>query len=172
MQSEPIAVGVPPSGSVFGLGVCDALRVELQPVQVSWLIDELEEMRGPLEETVQRIRADASARCERAVADLATYEYELRLLRMMRAQLGTVRADEPTVFVGPAGMVGEAVRGAMRNVVGALTELAHSRVADPGGGERLRETAAAAEAWVRTFVDLRSVVAFNFDPEAEPSQPW
>jgi hypothetical protein len=173
MQSEPIAVGAAPSGSVSGLGVCDALRVELQPVQVPWLVDELEEMRGPLEETVRRIRADASAQCERAVADLATYEYELRLLRMMRAQLGAGQADEPTVFVGPAGLVGEAVRGAMRNAVGSLADLVHDRaVEQQAGREHLRATAEAAHAWVRTYLDLQAVVAFNFDPHAEPSQAW
>jgi hypothetical protein len=118
-------------------------------------------MRGPLEEALLRARADGAA------DDVAGHEYELRLLRMMRSQLVDERS---TVFVGPTGMVDEAVRGAMRNVVGALSELVHDReLADP---DRLRETAAAANAWVRTFVDLRAVVAFNFDPEAEPSRPW
>jgi hypothetical protein len=147
--------------TVSGLGVCDALRLELVSAQLPWLADELDDMRGPLEEALMRARADDAA------DEAAGHEYELRLLRMMRAQL----ADETaTVFVGPTGMVDEAVRGAMRNVVGALAELVHDReVAD---GERLRATAAAADAWVRTFVDLRAVVAFNFDPEAEPSRPW
>lgn len=147
--------------TVSGLGVCDALRVELASVQLRWLADELDEMRGPLEEALLRARADESP------DEAAAHEYELRLLRMMRAQLAD---DRTTVFVGPTGMVDEAVRGALRNVVGALAELVGER--DFADGERLRETAAAAEAWVRTFVDLRAVVAFNFDPEAEPSQPW
>jgi hypothetical protein len=148
-------------GTVCGLGVCDALRLELAPVQLPWLADELDEMRGPLEEALLRARADESA------DEAAGHEYELRLLRMMRAQLVD---DRSTVFVGPTGMVDEAVRGAMCNVVGALSELVHDR--DGADEERLRETAAAANAWVRTFVDLRAVVAFNFDPEAEPSRPW
>lgn len=147
--------------TVSGLGVCDALRLELAPVQLPWLVDELDEMRGPLEEALLRARADEAA------DDVAAHEYELRLLRMMRAQLADGRT---TVFVGPTGMVDEAVGGAMRNVVGALAELVGDR--DVADGERLRETAAAADAWVRTFVDLRAVVAFNFDPEAEPSRPW
>jgi hypothetical protein len=147
--------------TVSGLGVCDALRLELAPVQLPWLADELDEMRGPLEEALLRARAGESA------DEAAAHEYELRLLRMMRAQLAD---DRTTVFVGPTGMVDEAVRGAMRNVVGALAELVGDR--DAADGERLRETAAAADAWVRTFVDLRAVVAFNFDPEAEPSRPW
>lgn len=174
MQSEPIAVGLPPPGSVSGLGVCDALRVELLPRQVPWLIDELEEMRGPLEEALYRARVDAPAGCGRAADDLAAREYELRLLRMVRAQLGATQAKEgPTVFVGPTGMVGEAVGGAMRNVVGALAELVSDRsVGDAAACERLRETAEAANAWVRTFLDLWALVAFNFDPSAEPAQPW
>jgi hypothetical protein len=149
------------SRTVSGLGVCDALRLELTPVQLPWLADELDEMRGPLEEALLRARADEAA------DDAAAHEYELRLLRMMRAQLVD---DRSTVFVGPTGLVDEAVRGAMRNVVGALSELVHDRGA--ADGDRLLETAAAANAWVRTFVDLRAVVAFNFDPEAEPSRPW
>jgi hypothetical protein len=147
--------------TVSGLGVCDALRLELAPVQRPWLADELDEMRGPLEEALLRARADDAAE------DAAAHQYELRLLRMMRAQLAD---DRTTVFVGPTGMVDEAVRGALRNVVGALAELVHDREA--ADGDRLLETAAAATAWVRTFVDLRAVVAFNFDPEAEPSRPW
>lgn len=147
--------------TVSGLGVCDALRLELAPVQLPWLADELDEMRGPLEEALARARADD------ATDDAAGHEYELRLLRMMRAQLADERS---TVFVGPTGMVDEAVGGAMRNVVGALSELVHDREA--ADAERLRETAEAANAWVRTFVDLRAVVAFNFDPDAEPSRPW
>ena len=147
--------------TVSGLGVCDALRLELEPVQLPWLADELDEMRGPLEEALARAREAGSE-------DEATaHAYELRLLRMMRAQLGDRPA--PLVFVGPTGMVDEAVHGTMRNVVGALAELAHGSAADP---RRLRDAAAAADAWVRTFLDLRAVVAFNFDPEAEPSRPW
>jgi hypothetical protein len=146
--------------TVSGLGVCDALRLELLPAQLPWLADELDDMRAPLEEALMRARADESA------DEAAGHEYELRLLRMMRAQLDA----RTTVFVGPTGMVDEAVRGTMRNVVGALAELVHDReVAD---GERLRATAAAADAWVRTFVDVRAVLAYNFDPEAEPSRPW
>jgi hypothetical protein len=149
--------------SVSGLGVCDALRLELEPVQLPWLADELDEMRGPLEEALAR------ARTEGTEDEAAAHRYELRLLRMMRAQIPDARAAAPMVFVGPTGLVDEAVRGTMRNVVGALAELAHGASAEPG---RLRDAAAAADAWVRTFLDLRAVVAFNFDPEAEPSQPW
>ena len=58
MQGKPIAVGDPPTGNVRGLGVCDVLEVEIAPVQLPWLIDELDEMRGPLEEQLVRERAD------------------------------------------------------------------------------------------------------------------
>ena len=60
--------------TVSGLGVCDALRLELAPVQLPWLADELDEMRGPLDEALARARADDAAE------DAAGHKYELRLL--------------------------------------------------------------------------------------------
>jgi hypothetical protein len=172
MQSEPIAVGVPPSGSVSGLGVCDALRVELQPVQVSWLVDELEEMRGPLEEEVQRAGAGCAASGPNET-DRRDLEYELRLLRLMRARLPAASHQEPFVFIGPSGMVQDVVHGTMRNVAGALSELASGRVSDdPESRAGLRDTAAAAAAWVDTFLECQAVVGFKFDPHADPMTAW
>ena len=40
--------------SVSGLGVCDVWRLELTAEQWPWLMDELEEIRGPLEEELRR----------------------------------------------------------------------------------------------------------------------
>jgi hypothetical protein len=161
MQTEPIAGGAVPSGTVHGLGVCDALRIELLPVQLPWLIDELEEMRGPLEEALG---------CASPGDEAAALRYELRLLRRLRAQLPPAGHAGPFTLVGPAVMVGEVVRGTLRNVAAALAELAQARpAADP---EPLRATAAAAAAWTRTCLDCRAVEAFSFDPEAEPHGIW
>ena len=59
MQDQGIA-GLPgasvPSGSASGLGVCDVWRLELSAGQWPWLADELDELRGPLEEELQRAR--------------------------------------------------------------------------------------------------------------------
>jgi hypothetical protein len=143
--------------TVSGLGVCDALRLEVDPVQLPWLAEELDDMRGPLEEALLRARADGAA------DEAAAHEHALRLLGMLRAQIA---GERQISIVGPTGMVDEVVRGAVRNVVGALADLIGQRD-DVADGERLQETATAAEAWVRTFVDLRAVLAFEFDPQAE-----
>jgi hypothetical protein len=171
MQAEAIAGGATSSGTVRGLGVCDALSVELQPCQLPWLIDELEEMRGPLEDELQRLRCgcDGGDREE-----LERSEYELRLLRMVRAQLpGAGRQERPVELVGPSGMIGEVALNTMRHVVDVLSDLAHARpAADPQVAARLRDTAAAANAWVRTVLDCRAVEAFSLDPDADPTAAW
>jgi len=69
---------------VSGLGVCDVWRLELWP----WLVDELEELRGPLEEALQHARAKQAVDHSEALADeVCAREYDLRRVRAMRAQL-------------------------------------------------------------------------------------
>ena len=71
-----------------GLGVCDVWRLELTAEQWPWLVDELEELRGPLEEALQRAYAEQVLHRTDALADeISAREYELRLVRLMRAQL-------------------------------------------------------------------------------------
>ena len=53
MRFQPTAGGVASSGTVCGLGVTDALELELDAVQIPWLIDELEEVRSAFEEELQ-----------------------------------------------------------------------------------------------------------------------
>jgi hypothetical protein len=172
MRFQPIAGGMVPSGSVCGLGVTDALRLELAPVQLRWLIDELEEVRGPLEEQLQRERARcADAPDELASEQLDATEHELQLLRMMRAQLPASDRDGTVAFVGPTGMVLDLVRGTMRNVVQALSELVRGEaIGDPDWHDRVGQTAEAATAWVKAFLDLdcEAVELFRFDPESDP----
>jgi hypothetical protein len=167
MQSEPIAISAaPPPGSVSGLGVSDALRLELQPVQVPWLISELEEMRGPLEEQLQRTDTDEHE-------ELAARRYELRLLRLMRAQLPAAGHGAPIAFVGPSGMVRQLVHAALANAVAALAELVGQgprRTAQ--APTRLRDTAAAVLAWAETLADCHAVESFSLDPDADPSGAW
>jgi hypothetical protein len=174
MHTEPIAGGAPPSGTVRGLGVCDALSVHLQPAQVPWLIDELDHRRGPIEEELRRLRETHMRGGNDAPADeIEEREYELRLLQAMRAQLDGGGHNGLTGFVGPSGMVGEIARDTMRFVVQRLSELVHSgSVIDPDELARLHVTADAARAWVQTFLDCRAVETFNFDPEADPAAPW
>jgi hypothetical protein len=169
MQRKPIAVGDPPSGRARGLGVSYVLELELAPIQLPWLIDELDELRGPLEEELQRERAACEASGEDGTEQLDAKEYELRLLRLMRARLPSYAGDQPVHFVGPSGMVETVVRGVMRNVASAVSELASERRPDEIA---LRDAAAAAAAWASSLVDCLEVVGFNFDPEAYPMRSW
>jgi hypothetical protein len=155
---------------VRGLGVSDALQVELEDVQLSWLIDELEEMRGPLEESLQLARA----RCiddpadGAAAEELEATEHQLRLLRMVRAQLPPSGHGGRVSFVGPTELVLDVVRETTRNVVAALSELVHGQ--DVGHGDwhtRVSQASGAAAAWVQTFLDCETVELFAFDPSAD-----
>lgn len=150
-----------PTGTVHGLGVSDALRLKLQPVQIPWLVDELEEIRGPLEETLRIASANSDAEVVEEV------EYRLRLLRKLRGELPEGEHGEFVLFTGPSGMVLDAVEGTMDNVVAALAE----QVARRKPNARLRDTAAAAHAWVETFLDCKAVEGFDFDPTSDPIRP-
>jgi hypothetical protein len=172
MQGEPIAINASAAARVCGLGVCDALRMDLDPVQLPWLIEELEEMRGPLEEQLEHARAEHERRDdEESARDLAEREYQLRLLRLMRTRLAVPGDERPTTFIGPSAMVSDVVRATMRNVTAALSELAH---AQPGQeqGHNLKRTAAAVSAWVNTFVACQDVTSFNFDGDTDPGRQW
>jgi hypothetical protein len=171
MQFQPTGGSVP-FGSVCGLGVTDALRLDLAPVQLAWLIDELEEIRGPLEEELQRARARCADDPGELAADkLDASEHELRLLRMMRAQLPASDHGGRVAFVGPTEMVLDLARETMRNVVDALSELVRGKaMCDPDWHDRVRHTAEAAIAWVQTFLECENVELFRFDPAGEAIQ--
>jgi hypothetical protein len=153
-----------PRLSVSGLGVCDVWRLELSAVQWPWLVDELEDLRSPLEEAVQRAYAQQAVDDSEALADeISAREYELRLVRWMRAQLPARGHDGPVVFAGPAELVRELVGGTLRHVVDELGD-----IVDSSSRARLVETAAAAAAWARTVVDCCELELFSFDPSADP----
>ncbi len=113
------ATGTPGPSTVTGLGVCDALRVRLEPVQVAWLIDELEELRTPLEEQLQRT-PDGDER--------DAVERELAALRRMRAQLPAAGAGIGAVLCGPADPVAGLVLAALRSCAAALAELTQGQL--------------------------------------------
>lgn len=172
MQDQGIAGGPAPSAparSVSGLGICDVWRLELSAVQWPWLVEELEDLRGPLEEALQRAWAQQAVdRSESLAEEVSAREYELRLIRWMRAQL-PARGHGDVVFVGPAELVRNLVGGALRNVVSALSQVADAqRAGDERARERLIETADAARAWARTFVECQVLDTYNFDPAADP----
>ncbi len=142
MQSERSAEPSALSGSVRGLGVCDALRLELAAVQLPQLAEHVRVLGTSLED-----------------------EYELRLVERLHAQLPE---GEPGrfVFVGPTGMIGTIVRGSMRHAVEALADLV---LAEPSHDDvariRLSEAATAAAAWIQTYIDVQAVEEFSFDAD-------
>lgn len=152
------ATGTPVPSTVTGLGVCDALRVRLEPMQVAWLIDELEELRTPLEEQLQAT-PDGEAR--------DAVERELAALRRMRAQLPAAGAGIGAVFCGPADSVAALVRASLRTCAAALAELTQGPLrGDAATRDALRRTAAAAEAWATTHLDRQAVESYTFDPDS------
>jgi hypothetical protein len=173
LQFQPTAGGSASSGTVRGLGVTDALELDLDAIQVPWLIDELDEVRIGFEQEVHAA-VDASSDGPDAGASeaLERARDQERTLRIMRAQLPANDHHGSVTFVGPTALVLDLVGGTMRNVVAALSELVHGRsTGDPEWHTRIRNTAAAASAWIRTFLDCEAVQLFDFDLDADVTAP-
>jgi hypothetical protein len=88
----------PPVSNVCGLGESHALRVELRPVQLPWLSDEIDELRRPIEEAIAGERArhdqltagDGDAGSPEALevsTEIDRRTYQLKVLAMIREQL-------------------------------------------------------------------------------------
>jgi hypothetical protein len=170
----------PPLGTVHGLGLTDALRVELEPSQIPGLKAALGELRGPLIETYESARAEWLAvsrggECEhyRAIAEaeaaLAGAAYALRVLAAIRDQVPERGIAAAFVITGPSGMFAEVVRGATRNAVRELgTVLDALGARGEPGRHALPELADAVRAWVRTYADFDAVHWYRFDPNWDP----
>ena len=156
--------------SVSGLGVCDVWRLELSAEQWPWLMDELDEIRGPLEEALRRVWAQQALDDSAEVAqEVSAREYELRLVRLMREQLPAAGQSGGVVFVGPAELVRELVPAVLSNVVDVLNScVAELRSTDPESRARLLGIAAAADAWARTLIDCLELETSSVDPRADP----
>src|SRR4051794_34480499 len=87
MQSQRIAEASALSGSVRGLGVCDALRVELAAEQLPGLVEQLEAHSAALRDEIERRRAALMPRDLRGAAQLDEAENELRLIELIRTEL-------------------------------------------------------------------------------------
>jgi hypothetical protein len=123
MQSQPTAGDLGSSCSVRGLGVTDALQLGLDGIQVPWLIDELDELRGVYEDELHHAAGrhpDPGTGGDEEVLE-RTHD-QLRTLRMLRAQLPASDDERRVTFVGPTALVLDIVAGAVRNVVAALSE--------------------------------------------------
>jgi hypothetical protein len=188
MQVDRIAAVARLAGTVRGLGVCDVLRVELEPVQRAGLEAQLTARTAELEQRREDLeaagwaRADPEAAGQEAVwgtptGRLRDEDEELRAVRdelrvLERVREGMSAAPEPLDLTGPAGLVLELVGACLVSAVGS----ADARLGEGAPGvtwvgvcERELEAAAA---WIRTALDCRAVEAFCFDPDADPPHAW
>jgi hypothetical protein len=130
---------------------------------VQWpsLLDELDTIRGPLEEALD---PRAATLTRRSVASTS-----LRLVAMLRAQLPPRDVSGTASVIGPAELLRSLVAGVLRHVADALSEVVDDQsLNDPAARAVLVETADAAQAWARTVVSCRALEAFSFDPVADP----
>jgi hypothetical protein len=163
MQWDRTADPAELSGTVRGLGVTDAFLLELQAVQRPLLEQQLRAMAKAI-----RIRIDQLGHAER----LADTSYELQLIRMMQTRLATTPRGKTFEFIGPSGLVGELVHACFTTALSALAALINGESAAKPDPAAVDHAISAAGAWLATFVDLRSVVCFCFDPGADPSAAW
>lgn len=86
----------PPMGNVHGLGYIDVLRLEVQPAQLPWLVEEIEVRRAGLEDHLGHLRAAAQAAggerpgladARQAEEEVEDHAYKLEVLQMVRQQL-------------------------------------------------------------------------------------
>ena len=141
----------PPAGSVRGLGVCDALRVELVPEQLDDVERVLSARIAALEARGHEAGTEGSAETHRA------------LLRMR-----VERANLP-VLVGPSGLVIEIAQACMGEAVLALSERLRAGAGHPSELSGLARAACAVAAWVATLSDCREVEGYTFEPGVDPA---
>jgi hypothetical protein len=214
------ATAPPPAGNVHGLGLVDALRIDVQPPQLPWIATEIEIVRYCLEDELAHRRArcdrlpDVSAEHGQPSACDAAHEldrraYQLRALAMIREQVpisreaaaaavaspwgkpaddarpGLERVEGPVAIVGPAALMTLLMRGAARRAADVLAEALRGPALDvdehtdsssgwrgpelprlePKIAEKLRATAAAAQAFTDTYLHVLAHQAYDFDPE-------
>ena len=167
------------TGRVLGLGVTDLLRVELEPVQIPALVEQLAVTRRICEGEVARDEARweaipewrreiRSAHVVELAKDLDASRFDLRALDVIRSQLGA-DGDDPSnkAIVGPSRIVSELVRDTARRVAMTLNELLDEPPrADADARERLLRAGLAAGAWVEAYVECEAVewIRFAIDP--------
>src|SRR3954453_18276714 len=142
MQSERTAEVSALSGSVRGLGVCDALRLELIPEQLPQLVERVEALRR------------------------TSNGYELDLANLLYDALPAPDATSRFAFIGPTHIMCEIVRLSLHDAAATLGEALST-----GSSERLADAAVCAAAWARTHVDCQAIEDFSFDPDADPLRP-
>jgi hypothetical protein len=207
----------PPLGRVHGLGESHALRVDLQPVRLPWLADEIDALRATIREehggaVSRHDELPSAADGAEAEAEVDRCAYQLRVLAMIREQLPLssavaaasiaspweehdelawelARITAPVTVVGPARAMLVLVRGSARNVADALSEALRGPRSDTRAAlspallwpewtrttaavaSRLRDMAAAAEAFTDTYVAAVLQQSYCFDPDHYPVLP-
>jgi hypothetical protein len=142
----------PPIDHVHGLGESRALRVDLEPVQLAWLADEIDTVRSSIESELARERrryeeVPAASRGQAADIEDEVHRraYQLHVLAMIREQIAlegpvvaacvaspwdepndlareAARITAPVTVVGPARGMLVLIRGTAQNVADALGE--------------------------------------------------
>ena len=164
MQHQRTASTPPAPSAVRGLGVVDALCVELEPVQVAWLADEIDVAGRCAREHLAELPAGHDA------DELADREYEIEALAMIRAQLPAAPGGAVTV-VGPAATMRRLIGGAARNTADALAEALDDQPprSEPAAAVALRALAAAAAGFADRLAAVEEIEAYSFDPGADPA---
>jgi hypothetical protein len=164
MQEDRIAVEARLAGTVRGLGVCDALRLELEPAQRAGLEIALAARAAALEGSRAQLEAAARARVLESEAELEHTGHELRLLSRMRTSLPAY-AGARFVLTGPAGLVLELVSACLAT---ALAQ-GHDAVVSVGATTlTCPPELNAAAAWITTANDCGAVEAYCFEPDVDP----
>jgi hypothetical protein len=161
------AIAPPPVDRVCGLGLCDALRIELEPCQVDSLHAEIDELRRGLDEAICVSIGRGAGRG----TDSLSYEHQV--LDMIRTQVVRLHESSGRVVVsGPAVVLTEIVAGAARDAADELAEIVrrHPR-GDSHTGAALLEAARVASAWAATYAALQAVESYSFDPDCDPVRP-
>lgn len=159
MQEDRSADAARVTGSVRGLGVCDVLRVELEPVQWSGLERGMAERIAELERRQDELRREGGV----AEHDALTRTREvLRLLTRMKAAPGR------SVVTGPADLVAELVDTCLSDAVARVSE----RLTSAGGGSprcsAWMDELEAAGAWIATALECAAVTDYCFEPGLDP----
>jgi hypothetical protein len=141
-------------------------RLELEPVQLPRLIDELDTRAGDLDNGLE-LPAVARDRPEDTPIDVE--HYELWLLRRMRAVLPELHHSTPFAWCGPTGLVTTVVRAGLRAATAELATIAADLPRATGPSPALEASSAEVAAWTRTVLDCDTVEDFTFEPNTEPS---
>jgi hypothetical protein len=153
----------PASTTVVGLGVCDVLRVDLDPSQLPVLLEEIERQRQVYEEAI------GGALDAEDQESLDRLRRERRTLATMAEQLRPL-VERPVIW-GPAPIISDMVACAARSAVEQLDAVIQRERLTRRDRVVLLEAAHAAAAWAETFIALRAVEDYSFDPDDDYVRP-